>query len=129
MPASPRTNSRTDRNLRLVFRSARIKAEVYQEVARARMRRTVLPTCNDRSKIAPTRTPPGSRCRETAPSAAEAMQPQLLQSGLPPNWHGCIWRLKSADMQVVACAKVHSVGDAGGLASTAMRPRGIASFG
>ena len=48
---------------------------------------------------------------------AEAMQPQFEQSGFPPNWHGEMWRSKSADTQVVVCAKMHSPGSCGGCLS------------
>jgi len=57
------------------------------------------------------------------------MQPQFSQSGFPPNWHGEITRVKSAETQVVVRAKMHSAGDAGGLASTEMSPRGMLNFG
>ena len=42
------------------------------------------------------------------------MQPQLEQSGVPPNWQGEIWRSKSAETQVVVCAKMQSSGLCGG---------------
>ncbi len=42
------------------------------------------------------------------------MQPHWLQSGLPPNWHGVIALLKSADTHAVVCAKMHSAGLDGG---------------
>ena len=42
------------------------------------------------------------------------MHPQLEQSGVPPNWQGEISRLKSAEMQVVVCAKMQSSGPLGG---------------
>ena len=57
-----------------------------------------------------------SSLKTFAPRPAEAMQPQLAQSGLPPNWHGEIGCLKSADTQVVVSAKTHSSGLAGGSA-------------
>ena len=44
------------------------------------------------------------------------MQPQLLQSGVPPNWHGVICVVRSAEIVVVVRANTHSSGDAGGLA-------------
>ena len=44
------------------------------------------------------------------------MQPQLLQSGLPPNWHGVIFVVRSAEMVVVVCAKTQSSGESGGSA-------------
>ena len=42
------------------------------------------------------------------------MQPQLAQSGFPPNWHGVIGLLKSADTQAVVNAKIQSFGEWGG---------------
>ena len=51
-----------------------------------------------------------------APRPAEAMHPQLLQSGAPPHWQGVIRVVKSAEIEVVVRAKTHSSGDAGGLA-------------
>jgi hypothetical protein len=50
-----------------------------------RNRRTPSPIRAECSKILPTGIPSGSRCRPTAFSAADAMQPQLAQSGEPPN--------------------------------------------
>ena len=44
------------------------------------------------------------------------MQPQLVQSGAPPNWHGVIRVVRSAEIDVVVRAKTHSSGDDGGLA-------------
>ena len=52
----------------------------------------------------------------TAASPADAMQPQLLQSGVPPNWHGVIFVVRSADIVVVVRAKTQSSGDDGGSA-------------
>ena len=59
---------------------------------------------------------PNSWCRATAASPAEAMQPQLLQSGVPPNWHGVIRVVRSAEIVVVVRAKTHSSGESGGFA-------------
>jgi hypothetical protein len=81
-----------------------------------RRRETALPTANDALNTCRTRMPPGSRCRAIASRLADAMHPQLEQSGLPPNWHGVICRRRSADTHSVVRAKVHSVGEAGGLA-------------
>ena len=58
--------------------------------------------------------PEGNRWRPTAVRAADAMQPQLLQSGVPPNWQGVIGRCRSADTHCVTWAKMHSEGDEGG---------------
>ena len=46
--------------------------------------------------------PESRRTRDAARSAsspADAMQPQLLQSGVPPNWHGVIFVFRSAEMR------------------------------
>ena len=51
--------------------------------------------------------PPGSRYAPTAVSPADAMQPHCEQSGLPPNWQGVMRCSKSAEMQLVVCAKMH----------------------
>src|SRR5260221_560545 len=40
-------------------------------------------------------------CRPTAARPADAMQPQFSQSGAPPNWHGVIFVVKSAEIVVV----------------------------
>ena len=45
---------------------------------------------------------------------AEAMHPHSAQTGRPPNWQGVTRVVRSAEMQVVACAKMHSRGDEGG---------------
>ena len=58
---------------------------------------------------------------------ADARQPQLLQSGAPPNWHGVIFVVKSAEMVVVTRAKMHSSGDAGGDAYASINAAGTAS--
>src|SRR5438132_5266789 len=57
------------------------------------------------------------------------MQPQLLQSGAPPNWHGVMRVSKSAEMQRVVFANTHSSGDCGGFAYTSINPVGAKSFG
>ena len=75
-----------------------------------------------------TRSPPGNRCRPTALNPADAMHPQFEQSGFPPNWHGAICRWKSAEMQVVVCAKMQSSGDSGGRVYRAISPSGILQF-
>src|SRR5688500_535129 len=96
-------------------------------VARTALTRS--PICNDRSKIAPTRRPPGSLWRATAAKAADAMQPQLAQSGFPPNWHGVMRVLKSADTPAVVRAKTHSCGECGGAMYDSIMPFGMRSFG
>ena len=42
------------------------------------------------------------------------MQPQLEQSGVPPNWHGVMRVSRFAEMHSVVRAKMHSAGDDGG---------------
>ncbi len=91
----------------------------------SRRARTCRPTANDALKIAPTRRPPGSRCRPTAARPADAMQPHCEQSGMPPNWHGVILVEKSAETHSVVCAKMHSSGDSGGSASASISAFGI----
>ena len=44
----------------------------------------------------------------------EAAQPHCEQSGLPPNWQGVMRLVRSAEMLVVVCAKMQSLGEAGG---------------
>ena len=56
------------------------------------------------------------------------MQPQLLQSGVPPNWHGVIFVFRSAETVVVVRAKMHSSGDCGGSAYTSISAFGMASW-
>ena len=73
-----------------------------------------LPTLNEVSKIQPTFTPPGSVWRATALRAADAMHPQLAQSGLPPNWQGVIFVWRSAERHSVVLAKTQSAGESGG---------------
>ena len=47
----------------------------------------------------------------TAARPADATQPQLAQSGVPPNWHGVMRVVRSAEIVVVVRAKTHSSGD------------------
>src|SRR5690242_5462568 len=56
------------------------------------------------------------------------MQPQLEQSGAPPNWHGVIFVSRSADTHSVVCAKMQSSGDDGGSRYASSSGRGICSF-
>ena len=94
----------------------------------SRRARTCRPTANDALKIAPTRRPPGSRCRPTAARPADAMHPHCAQSGVPPNWHGVILVEKSAETHSVVCAKMQSAGDSGGSASASISVCGICSL-
>ena len=71
----------------------------------------------------------GQAVPPTAARAAEAMQPQRAQSGVPPNWHGVMRFSRSAETHSVVCAKMHSTGDAGGFGHTSSIPLGICSFG
>ena len=75
--------------------------------------------------IAPSDNPPGKRWRAIAAMPAEAMQPQLEQSGFPPNWHGVMAFFRSAETQRVILANVHSLGEAGGAAYAASTPSGM----
>src|ERR1700730_1018620 len=93
------------------------------------MRRIRSPTFIDPSNIDPTGTNPKIGGRPPAVSPADARQPQLLQSGAPPNWHGVIFVVKSADTVIVVRAKTHSSGDCGGAAYASISPCGIFSFG
>ena len=58
------------------------------------------------------------------------MQPQLAQSGFPPNWQGEIFRSRSDDRQFVVCAKMQASGDWGGSAFywEKVRDRGVWDF-
>ena len=57
------------------------------------------------------------------------MQPQLAQSGFPPNWQGVIGFSKFADTHAVVFAKMHSSGECGGSTYDSMSPFGIRSLG
>src|SRR4030095_2973171 len=72
--------------------------------------------------------PPFRRWRQIAPSPADAMHPQFVQSGLPPNWHGAILGSKSEEKHSVVCAKMHSSGVWGGLAYTLRMPSSIGNL-
>src|SRR5262245_11065752 len=91
-------------------------------------RLTAAPILIDVSKSDSTRTSPSRSRRPIAASAADAKQPQLAQSGAPPNWHGVIRVAKSADMVVVVRANRHFCGDSGGDAKASRTPCGISSF-
>ena len=94
-----------------------------------RSRRIFSPTFSEPLKIRPTGMKPKIWWRATAARPADAMQPQFSQSGAPPNWHGVIFVVRSAEMVVVVRAKMQSSGDAGGSAYTSISPCGRASFG
>ncbi len=72
------------------------------------------PTARDRLTMADTGTSPAMRRRAMEFKAAEARQPHSLQTGRPPNWHGVSRDRRSAETQVVSCAKTHSPGESGG---------------
>ena len=85
--------------------------KVYQDASRGSQPPHAAGQSGANARKSPRRAaPPGRRWRAMASRPADAMQPQLEQSGLPPNWHGAMWRSKSADTQVVVCANVHSAG-------------------
>src|SRR4051812_1110685 len=132
---SPRANSRADRILRLavvarplsnaecrtttVERSRQtfflttfyILPSTSRYAVSGRRRRTCSPIATDVPKIDSTGITPRSRCRPTAARPAEARQPQLLQSGAPPNWQGVILVFRSAEIVVVERANRQSSGD------------------
>ena len=98
---SPRTNSRTDRALRLTvvaLSRGSAKYNIRRATAAGRSRRMRSPTLSEPSKIDPTGMKPKRWWRATAARPADAMQPQLLQSGAPPNWHGVIFVVRSAEI-------------------------------
>ena len=70
---------------------------------------------NDPRKIWLTGITPLILWRPMASRPADAMQPQLRQSGLPPNWHGVTVVVKSDETQCVVFANMHSSGEAGGV--------------
>src|SRR5207244_13142024 len=63
------------------------------------------PSFSERSKIAPTGTKPRIRYRPSAARPADATQPQFAQSGTPPNWHGVMRVVRSAETLIVVRAK------------------------
>jgi hypothetical protein len=65
-------------------------------------------------KIAPTGIKPAILLEATAARPMDAIQPQLEQSGFPPNWQGVIRVRGSAETVAVVSAKIHSDGLAGG---------------
>src|SRR5580700_6194488 len=87
------------------------------------------PILIDTFKIDPTWISPATRWRATAARPADARQPQLAQSGAPPNWHGVIRVLRSADTNVVVRAKTQSSGDSGGRVYASSKPLGACNFG
>lgn len=58
----------------------------------------------------------------------DAMHPHDLQSGCPPNWHGLIRVCRSADKVSVVCAKMQSLGLAGGETNCWIKAAGMSSF-
>jgi hypothetical protein len=55
-----------------------------------------------------------SLCFPIALNAAGAAQPHSAQTGRPPNRQGVTRVVRSAEMQVVVWAKMHSCGEDGG---------------
>jgi hypothetical protein len=72
---------------------------------------------------------PKTRYLAMAASPTEAVHPQLLQSGMPPNWQGEIFVVKSAEMLLVTRAKTQSWGDSGGVANISISSFGSVSLG
>ena len=64
----------------------------------------------------PTFNGPATRTFCARCNPLEITQPHWLQSGVPPNWHGAIGVLRSADSVLVVRANTHSSGDDGGSA-------------
>jgi hypothetical protein len=75
---------------------------------------TRFPISNEAWKSFSTWMPPGSLCRPTAASAADARHPQFAQSGFPPNWQGVMGFSKFAETHAVVFAKMQSSGESGG---------------
>src|SRR6266446_9481464 len=63
-----------------------------------------------------------------AASPAEAMHPHSEQTGRPPNWQGEIVVARSAEIQAVTCAKMHSRGAAGGCRNPSRTTWGISTL-
>src|SRR5579862_2933800 len=75
-----------------------------------------------------TGTRPATLNFPTAARPAEAMQPHSEHTGLPPNWQGLIFVCRSAEMQVVFCAKMHWSGEDGGRRKPSQTCRGISNL-
>jgi hypothetical protein len=71
----------------------------------------------DALKIDPTEIIPPNLCAATDAKPMDAMHPQELQSGFPPNWHGVIFVSRSADKVCVVSANTQSFGLCGGEAN------------
>src|SRR5690349_2397159 len=68
------------------------------------------PIFTEAVKIFPTGITPPSLCAATAAKPIDATHPHDLQSGLPPNRHGVIVVLRSAERLFVVSAKMQSSG-------------------
>ncbi len=68
----------------------------------------------EKEKMSETWTKPANLYFPIDARPAEAIQPHSEQTGRPPNWHGVMRVVRSAEMQVVVCAKMHCWGDVGG---------------
>ena len=123
MSTSPRANSRADRILRLAVVARPIgnaECRVLEAGCSASLHSTFFILL--RGLGAQTADVFADRDRRAedrlgllaAASPADARHPQLLQSGAPPNWHGVILVLRSAEIVVVVRANRQSSGDAGG---------------
>src|SRR5207253_5288978 len=74
-------------------------------------------------------TPPGSFIWVSEFRPADAMQPHCEQSGLPPNWQGLSWVLRSAVIDRVVLAKTQRCGLEGVIRKPSIVPFVIVSFG
>ena len=69
------------------------------------------PTASEMWKRRPAVRPPTTLWCPTAARPMEAMQPHWEQSGSPPNWHGVMTVLRSAETVWVVRAKIQSAGE------------------
>ena len=86
------------------------------------------PIATDALSSAPTGINPATRWLAIAASPIDAIHPQEEQSGFPPNWHGVIGVLKSADKLAVVAANTQSSGLSGGRENSRIIAAGISSF-
>ena len=135
-PASPRTNSRTDRARRLslsgdvacshsVYQAAGLGSPIGRNRARPTARQPSATSRRSRRRA----VRPAAGGELTASSPADAMQPQFEQSGVPPNWHGRDLALEvGRDAASWSARRCTRRGSAGGFAYTLISPSGIAQL-
>src|SRR5258705_9450606 len=80
-------------------------------------------------KMVPAESIPANLCEAMEAKPMDATHPQDAQSGFPPNWHGVIFVLRSADNVWVVSAKTQSWGLFGGEANCRITACGMSSFG